>query len=160
MVQITPPMNAVLKSAQGIVIDVGYIIELNDYVSYQVYFATQVDISVSGIGTLGAEAEVTAVLINRWFQNGQFVNQQVVIKSLSLEQVYEDLVAFTVTLPGNYVAESVNPGPLITDCRPQIAVVVDGVWQQDPEQWPGAHNFNFAWRFDEKTLQPKPLHWL
>lgn len=149
--QITPPLNALFKSSQGVNIDVGYIIDEQDTGEYILYEAAELSFSVYGFGTVLSTSKITVVLINRWFQNEAMIHQQVIIKSLGLSEEFEDLVAFAAIVPDTPLARSINPGNLITVVKPQIAVVIDGVWQQDPLQWPGAHNFNFTWKVPSTT---------
>jgi hypothetical protein len=144
MTIITQPRNALLKSAAGIHIAVGYVIEEMISGAVTIYEASQVDLSVYGT-MLRPTAQINAVLINRWQQNGVTTYRQEWIRELRLACIDEDVVAFAASLFATPMARTVNPGNLITIGVPQIAVVVDGVWQQDPVQYPGAHNFNFAW---------------
>lgn len=145
MTQITQPLNALLKSAQGINIAVGYVIDEMVSGAVTLYEATSVTISVYGT-KLRRTAKIGALLLNRWQQNGITSFTQHWSKELRLAEVHEDVVAFTVSLNDMAMARTINPGNLITIGAPQVAVIVDNEWQQDPLQWPGAHNFNFAWR--------------
>src|ERR1044072_5405238 len=145
MSQITPPLNVLLKSAQGHNIAIGYVIEETAAGAITLYQANDLTISVSGT-KLRSSAKSTAVLLNRWQQSGITTFTQQWIKELRLTECHEDVVAFTVSWTDRALAQAINPGNLITVCAPQVAACIDGVWQQDPAQWPGAHNFNFAWR--------------
>jgi hypothetical protein len=103
-----------------------------------------VHLSVSVYGTtLRPTAEVSAVLLNRWQQNGVTTRQQSWNKQLYLAEQLEDTVAFTMSLTDAALVRYVE-GDLITIGAPQVAVVINGVWHEDPLQ-PGLHNFNFAW---------------
>lgn len=45
---------------------------------------------------------------------------------------------------GNVIFESSTAGGSSWEMFPQIAIVIDGEWQDDPVQGPGIHNFNFV----------------
>jgi hypothetical protein len=102
----------------------------------------QIRVSVYGT-TLRPTARISAVLLNRWQQNGVTTRQQSWNKQLYLAEQHEDTVVFTVSLTDAALVRYVE-GDLIIIGAPQVAVVIDGVWQDDPLQ-PGMHNFNYVW---------------
>ena len=140
--QITPPLKAFFKSAQGVNIAVGYTIDEQIANAYTLHEAVQIRVSVYGT-TLRPTARTSAVLLNRWQQNGATTRQQSWNKQLYLAEQHEHTVVFTTSLTDAALVRYVE-GDLITVGAPQVAVVIEGVWQDDPLQ-PGMHNFNFVW---------------
>lgn len=83
----------------------------------------------------------TAVIISKL--NGPVKTEVVGFIRLSPDSNDEDLVGKT---DETFTSSWAGPQGTFSD-HPQIALVLDGVWQEDPMQAPGTHNFNFAWNF-------------
>lgn len=95
---------------------------------------------------------ITAVVVDRFFIPGDSsLSQYVYITELSgNDGVFEGIIAPTqsnATGPASVPASVEVFAGFNVICMPQIAVVVDGVWQTDPIQPGEQHNFNFAWMF-------------
>jgi hypothetical protein len=148
-VQITPPLNALFKSAQGANIAVGYTIDEQIAGAYTVHEAMQLNVAVYGTN-LRPTARITAVLLNRWEQNGVTRRHQSWTKQLNLAQQREGMVAFTVSIADAALVRYVE-ADLLTIGAPQVAVLIDEVWQGDPLQR-GMHNFNFAWMLPRSSV--------
>ena len=144
--QITPPLIARLKSSQGVNIAVHYVIEEHGvWKARKLYKATHLDLVVCS-ANLSPNANVTAVLINRWKQNGAMIYQQVWTVRLCLIEDFEGSgPGFIGRIYDSALVNDIHHHHDMIFGEPQIAVEIDGVWQQDPLQWQGAHNFNFAW---------------
>jgi hypothetical protein len=87
-------------------------------------------------------AKARAVIVSRLW-GGPTVVEHVILIDLHASSNDRDLVGQTNVV---FTAEWQGPPNILHD-NPQIALVLDGVWQEDPMQAPGTHNFNFAWNF-------------
>jgi hypothetical protein len=54
---------------------------------------------------------------------------------------------------GNAVFESSTAGGSFWEMFPQIAIVIDGEWQDDPIQGPSIHNFNFVFLGSDESVR-------
>ena len=125
-----------LKSQQGRHITVEYFVTPTPNQAMTTY-AANVIVHVEG----DKDDQISAVLVNRFYIPGdEGLSQDVYTRTLKYENSgfispQIQLVAVTKLL-FNYV---------IIECKPQIAVVINGEWQIDSWQPNEAHNFNFAW---------------
>jgi hypothetical protein len=136
-----------LESTHKITIETSYIAVFASNAGFESYTTSGLAFVVGAETTasLGSSSTATLVLINRNSEQGQQV-YQVHLKNTSdggeepVTHWIGDIVD-PVSMFG--VSEDGSP----TFYHPQIALVVDGVWQVDPIQQGDQHNFNFAWQF-------------
>jgi hypothetical protein len=125
------------RSREGRRFRVEYVI-LPETISWNpTYSANYVSIYVAGM----PHERVSAVLVNRFMIPGdEHLSETVHIVELTGDDgVFKGFLQ--APIPATL---QVFSGFNVT-CMPQIAVVVDGVWQVDPIQPGQQHNFNFAW---------------
>jgi hypothetical protein len=139
---------AELKSSQGIQIEIGYVIDYTNVNRVPTYRTSGVTFVIEAADhILPSNASVTIVLINRFYIDGSYLSAQAVTQIPMAHSFTEQgLSAFYGNKMGTSIAW-VNPTDIFIIDHPQIAVVVNGGWQQDPMQH-GLHNFNFDWQFE------------
>jgi hypothetical protein len=150
-VGISPLREANLKSAQGIEIMINYHINHSHAQGVENYQAESLYFNVIGTPPqINSRSTVQIVLINRYFVNNTYDRQKVLLTRLSWIESIGKNITFDNNLNTPIDAKQDSTDGHFTVCHPQIALVVDSVWQQDPWQWPGAHNFNFAWQIGDE----------
>ena len=147
---------APLRSAQGVSIQVSYLPRSKQQGDMSLYWAEDLSVRVCGLDL--KHAKITAVFVNRYFVNGVLNGTNT--HRATLHRVLEG--PLLTAYEGLMVAVApdccqVLPNNHLVVCRPQIAVVIDGVWQTDPVQWGDMHNFNFSWTLAADPRDPDRL---
>lgn len=130
-----------LKSTQGVQIEIDYIADSTISGNSTTWQAAGINLMVGcPTADFSASSNITLVLINRSEQS-----QMVYEITMNGAQIADGVIWYTNnlfdTIPMFFVSEDGTP----TVFSPQIAVVIDGVWQVDPVQSGQQHNFNFEW---------------
>jgi hypothetical protein len=131
-----------LKSTQGVQIEIDYIADSTISGNYSNWQAAGINLMVGcPIANFSAIGYITLVLINRNSEQFQMVYEI----TMNGAQVADGVMWFSNNLFDQIPIFSVSEDGTPTFYSPQIAVVIDGVWQVDPVQPGEQHNFNFKW---------------
>lgn len=139
-VGISPSKRAHLKSRTGTRITIDYRILHQHAWFTEDYWAIDVAFEVDALSPV---SRVGVVLINNYFTNGSFSGSGLYHQSLLSHTA--DRVRYIGSIDEPMKIKQDSAAGYFTITHAQIAVVLDGQWQEDPWQWPGCHNFNFDW---------------
>lgn len=136
-----------LKSKEGVRIEISYVPETTQANGFEFWKATGVSFSIENSTDTGLwnDSRVTLVLINRNSEQSQQVYQV----QMGNPSTSEGLTSFSGDIMGTVPVFEVSEDGTPTSYSPQVALVIDGVWQIDPVQPGEQHNFNFAWLIPE-----------
>jgi hypothetical protein len=127
-----------LRSSQGAAITITYTVAVqDDGTGFVEKVAQNVVVTVE---KGGAQSVGGAFMPNTESFDGEPVSTNAPGQSLSFSPQDGSFVCNI----GNVVFESATAGGSSETMLPQIAIVIDGEWQDDPVQGPGIHNFNFV----------------
>lgn len=144
---VSPVRASNLRSSQGLQIYIGYVPEYIERDGAKLYRAAGFNVSVEGYWpVIFPDSHTRFVLVNRYFSEGQEVGQKVWDVCMETTESYEGLTAAIGFIDGHIDILTLGDDGTITVCWPQIAFESGGVWQDDPWQWPGCHDFNFGWK--------------
>lgn len=135
-----------LHSRQGIDIAISYSIVEDTFANHPRWIATDVSFGCQAKdGLLMADWDVSLVLINRYFSEDIYYQQQKVwVVPMHMADSYMGITMFSGgDIPA--VDAQYAPTDFYIKCHPQAALVANGVWQIDPIQHGEQHNFNFDW---------------